>query len=62
MKKKISNPKHYTQGRIECIEAIDAMTGGRGKMDHYRASIVQYIWRCFDKGNTLTDLRKRRSS
>ena len=23
-------------------------------------NIVQYIWRCFDKGDTLTDLKKAR--
>ena len=54
---KVSKPEHYTQGPIECI---DATVGGRGRMDHYRASIVQYIWRCFDKGDTITDLKKAR--
>ena len=57
---KISKPEHYTQGRIECIEAIDAMIGGRSRMDTYRASIVKYIWRCFDKGDAVTDLKKAR--
>ena len=57
---KVSKPEHYTQGRIECIDAIAAMVGGRGRMDHYRASVVQYIWRCFDKGDTITDLKKDR--
>ena len=45
---------------VESAWTIDAMVGGRGKLDHYRASIVQYIWRCFDKGDTLTDLKKAR--
>ena len=60
MMNKISNPKHYTQGRIECIEATDAMTGGQGRKDFYRASNFQYLWRCFDKGDTVTDLKKAR--
>ena len=57
---KVFKPKHYTQGPIECIDAIDAMVGGRGRMDTYRAMIVKYIWRCFDKGDTVTDLKKAR--
>ena len=44
MMNKISNPKHYTQGSIECIEAIDAIIGGQGCKDFYRASNLQYLW------------------
>ena len=57
---KVSKPGHYTQGSIECIDAIDAMLGERGGKDFYRASIVQYIWRSFDKGDDITDLKKAR--
>ena len=55
---KVTKPKHYTQGRIECFDAIDAMVGGLNRLDDYR--IVLYIWRCFDKGDTVTDLKKAR--
>ena len=57
---KVSKPEHYIQGPIECIDAIDAMIGGQGRKDFYRASILQYLWRCFDKGDALTDLKKAR--
>ena len=57
---KVSKPEHYTQGSIESIDAIDAMIGGQGRKDFYRASILQYLWRCFDKGDALTDLKKAR--
>ena len=57
---KVSKPEHYTQVPIECIDAIDAMIGGRSRLDTYRASIVKYIWRCFDKGDAVTDLKKAR--
>ena len=57
---KVFKPEHYTQGPIEFIDAIEPMVGGRGRMDTYRASIVQYIWRCFVKGDTITDLKKAR--
>ena len=55
----IQKPKHYTKGSIECIDAIDAMAGD-GRLEFYRCSIMQYVWRCFDKGDTVTDLKKAR--
>ena len=33
---KVTKPKHYTQGRIECFDAIDAMVGGLNRLDDYR--------------------------
>ena len=36
------------------------MMGDRGRMDIYRGSVVQYIWRCFDKGDAITGLKKAR--
>jgi len=36
----ITKPKHYTQGPIECLDAIDSMLagdGGGGVVDFYRA-------------------------
>ena len=57
---KVSRPRHYTQGRIECIDAIDAMITNRGRLDHYRANVLKYLWRCFDKGDAVTDLKKAR--
>ena len=53
---KVFKPEHYTQGPIECI---DAMTGD-GRLEVYRASIMQYVWRCFDKGDTVMGLKKAR--
>lgn len=49
----INKPKHYTQGSIECIDAIDAMLEecGSSKVDFYRSQIVKYIWRMPHKGN-----------
>ena len=56
----LTKPKHHTQGSVECLDDIDAMMGDRGRLDTYRAMIVKYIWRCFDKGDAVTDLKKAR--
>ena len=53
-------PRHYTQGHIECFDAIDAIISNPGRLDHYRANVLKYLWRCFDKGDTVTDLKKAR--
>ena len=45
---------------VESDRTVDAMIGGRCRLDVYRAMIVKYIWRCFDKGDTVTDLKKAR--
>ena len=53
-------PKHYTEGPIECIETVNAMTEQNGEGAYHRGSIVKYLWRCFDKGDALNDLKKAR--
>ena len=60
MDTRISNPKHYTEGSIECIDAINAMTEQNGEGAYHRGSILKYLWRCFDKGDALNDLKKAR--
>ena len=57
---KVCRPRHYTQRQMEYIDAIDAMISNRGRLDHYRANVLKYLWRCFDKGDTVTDLKKAR--
>ena len=57
----ITKPKHYTQGPIECLDAIESMlTGDRsdGAVDFYRAQVVKYLWRMPHKGSPLVDARK----
>jgi hypothetical protein len=52
------NPKHYHQGLIECIDAIDsATTNKKGIIAVCTGNIIKYIWRCEDK-NGLEDLYK----
>ena len=52
------NPKHYKQGLVECIYAIDsATTNKKGIIAVCTGNIIKYIWRCEDK-NGLEDLYK----
>ena len=57
---KITSPKHYTEGPIECIDAINGMTDQNPENAYHRGSILKYLWRCFDKGDALNDLKKAR--
>ena len=52
------NSKHYKQGLIECIDAIEsATTNKKGIIAVCTGNIIKYIWRCEDK-NGLEDLYK----
>ena len=53
----VQHPSHYTQGGIECIEAIRASMTADGFCDYCKGNIVKYIWRWRDKGG-VEDLRK----
>ena len=54
----VNHPSHYTQGGIECIEAIEAAcTGLSGEEGYYVGQVIKYIWRWKHK-NGLQDLKK----
>ena len=53
----VQHPSHYTQGGIECIEAIRASMTADGFCDYCKGNIIKYIWRWRDKGG-VEDLRK----
>lgn len=55
-KESIEHPDHYTQGGIECIEAIEAMCGD-GYEDYLRGNILKYLWR-YPHKNGIEDLYK----
>ncbi len=54
----INSPKHYCQGSVECLDAIESMSGINGFMEYLRGNIVKYLWRAKSKGNPLQDLKK----
>lgn len=54
----VSHPKHYTQGGIECIDALKAATvGKRGIEAVCVANVIKYLWR-FEEKNGIEDVRK----
>ena len=55
----VQHPSHYTQGGIECIEAIRASMTADGFCDYCKGNIIKYIWRWRSKGG-VEDLKKAR--
>lgn len=54
------NPKHYQQGPVEAIDAIESATiHKKGLVAVCTANVIKYLWRCEDK-NGLEDLYKAR--
>lgn len=54
----VNHPKHYTQGKIECIDAIEAAVSELSGLDAVcTANVIKYVWRWKHK-NGLIDLRK----
>ena len=50
-------PRHYTQGDIECIDAIESCLGPEKFEGWLHGQILKYVWRWPDKGG-VEDLRK----
>jgi hypothetical protein len=56
----VNHPKHYTQGRIECIDALAAATVElKGIEAVCTANAIKYLWRWKQK-NGVEDLEKAR--
>ena len=54
----VNHPKHYTQGGIECIDALKAATvGKRGIEAVCVANVIKYLWR-YEEKNGIEDVRK----
>jgi hypothetical protein len=53
----VNRPAHYTQGGIECIDAIRAQLNSEEYRGYLRGNIAKYMWRYRDK-NKVEDLMK----
>ena len=53
----VNKPKHYNQGDIECIDAIEAMLTHEEFVGYLRGNSLKYRWR-FRYKNGVEDLRK----
>lgn len=47
----VNHPEHYTQGEIECIDAITAATVNKKGIEAVCvANVIKYLWRYEKKG------------
>lgn len=54
----VEHPKHYTQGKIECLDALEAATSGLVGIEAVcTANAIKYLWRWKWKGGR-EDLEK----
>jgi hypothetical protein len=54
----VNHPPHYTQGGIECIDAIKAATEGLDGFEGYcTGNAIKYLWRWKHKSG-VEDLKK----
>lgn len=56
----VNNPPHYTQGGIQCDDAIRAMLGPEGYSAYVRGTMLAYMWRLPHKGQAVLDAGKVR--
>jgi len=54
----VNHPSHYTQGPVECIDAIASALGHGAFVDFLRAQVIKYMWRLGHKGDALEDAKK----
>lgn len=56
----VNHPQHYTQGGIECIDALKAATVDKHGIEAVCvANIIKYLWR-YEEKNGVEDVRKAR--
>ena len=56
----VNHPEHYTQGGIECIDALEAATEGMAGIEAVcTANAIKYLWR-WKRKNGVEDLKKAR--
>ena len=56
----VNKPAHYNNGKVECIEAIDASMTGVEFRGYLKGNVLKYVWRYLYKGKPLEDLKKAR--
>lgn len=54
----VNKPAHYTAGKVECIDAIEAALGPDGSNAFLRGQVLKYVWRMELKTNPLEDAKK----
>lgn len=54
----VNRPSHYTQGGIECIDAIRASMSAHQFSGFLKGNVIKYLWRFEHKGKPAEDLKK----
>lgn len=54
----VNKPSHYSNGGIECIDAIRESMSDVAFKGYLKGNVQKYIWRYETKGTPLVDLQK----
>ena len=54
----VNRPSHYTEGGIECIDAIKASMSTESFLGFLKGNVQKYMWRYEKKVATVEDLKK----
>lgn len=54
----VNHPSHYTNGLVECIEAIEASLSQEAYKGYLKGCALKYLWRYEKKGKSLEDIQK----
>ena len=58
MEDNVNSPGHYTNGDIECIDAIRSALGPSDFVSFCQGNAIKYLWRFKHKGKSVEDLEK----
>lgn len=54
----VKSPRHYTSGKVECIDAIESALGPEGFLAFLRGQVIKYQWRLGMKDQASQDAGK----
>tara|TARA_R110001606_G_scaffold347973_1_gene497419 strand:- start:56 stop:325 length:270 start_codon:yes stop_codon:yes gene_type:complete len=54
----VNNPKHYTQGTVECKDAMISAFGQENYKVFCKLNAFKYLWRSDHKDNPTQDIEK----
>lgn len=54
----VNHPSHYADGKVECIDALEAALGPVAFKGYLRGNAMKYMWRAGKKDDTVQDLKK----
>ena len=59
MSEEVEHPRHYTQGEVECIDAMVSAFGGEAVRDYCRLNAFEYVWRAKEKDSVESNTRSQ---